>query len=79
MISNRNSFCPILVNLVLINFPLNHLNDHYLEETQNFQAWTDSVTLRRISDQGVMDAEFEITDTESPREGDYYFVRVLSK
>ncbi|MCZ6671757.1 MAG: DUF3604 domain-containing protein [Verrucomicrobia bacterium] len=59
-----------------INFALDHLNDHHLEETQEFQAWTDSVTLRRITDQGVMEAEFEITDNESPRQGDYYFVRV---
>ena len=59
-----------------IDFDLHHLDEHPLEETRDFQVWTDSVVLRRVADEGVMETEFEITDTDAPRQGDYYFVRV---
>ena len=59
-----------------IDFDLHHLDEHPLEETRDFQAWTDSIVLRRVADEGVMETEFEITDTDAPRQGDYYFVRV---
>ena len=36
----------------------------------------DSVTLRRVRPDGPRDLTFSYTDTDSPRQGDYYFVRV---
>ncbi len=36
----------------------------------------DTITLRRIVSEGSLDESFAIDD-ESPRQGDYYYVRVL--
>ncbi|MFT7651409.1 MAG: hypothetical protein ACI9UU_000511 [Candidatus Azotimanducaceae bacterium] len=39
-------------------------------------AYTDSVTVRRIHDTGVLDVEVSVED-ESLRQGDYYYLRVV--
>ena len=36
----------------------------------------DGITLRRIIREGVRDVSFTYTDTDDPRQGDYYYVRV---
>ena len=59
-----------------MSFALQALNENPLEETRTFQAWSDKVILRRVVEEGVLETEFEFTDIESPRQGDYYYVRV---
>ena len=59
-----------------MNFSLQGLSENVLEENRNFQAWSDKVILRRVVEEGVMETNFEFTDNESPRQGDYYYVRV---
>ena len=38
--------------------------------------YTDAIMLRRIVEDGLRDISFELTDTDDPRQGDYYYVRV---
>ena len=59
-----------------MNFSLQGLGENVLEENRNFQAWSDKVILRRVVEEGVMATNFEFTDNGSPRQGDYYYVRV---
>ena len=46
-----------------------------LQQTQVFDGYKDTVSLRRIVEDGAMHTTFELTDT-SDIHGDYYFVRV---
>lgn len=38
--------------------------------------YTDAIVLRRLIDDGPRDVAFTVTDTQDPRQGDYYYVRV---
>jgi hypothetical protein len=59
-----------------LEFSLAAMEDNSIEQSTVFQAWTDKITLRRIAEEGVMETEFEITDNDSPLQGDYYYLRV---
>jgi hypothetical protein len=39
-------------------------------------AHTDRITLEVIDPDGALDMDFEFTDLENPRPGDYYYLRI---
>ncbi|MCY3971434.1 MAG: DUF3604 domain-containing protein [Acidobacteria bacterium] len=60
-----------------VRLPLSELQGGRLEKLLPIEGYhRDSVTLRRVRPDGPRDLTFSYTDTDSPRQGDYYFVRV---
>lgn len=60
-----------------VRLPLSELRGGRLEKLLPIENYhRDSVTLRRVRPDGPRDITFSHTDTDSPRQGDYYFVRV---
>ena len=60
-----------------VRLPLSEMQGGRLEKLLPIENYhRDSVTLRRVRPDGPRDIEFRYTDTETPRQGDYYFVRV---
>lgn len=56
---------------------LGDLQQGILRHTMPAQNYADdSITLRRLTDNGVKDTSFEFTDTENPDQGDYYYLKV---
>lgn len=43
---------------------------------RSIRDFAESVSLRLLKEDVTLDHEFEFIDTESPKQGDYYFVRV---
>ncbi|XOV89003.1 MAG: DUF3604 domain-containing protein [Pseudomonadota bacterium] len=58
------------------SFALRDMKDNTLGKSKLYMAWTDTITLRRMPEQGETDVRFELTDSDNPRQGDYYFIRV---
>ena len=60
-----------------VRLPLSELRGGRLERLLPIENYPrDSVTLRRVRPDGPRDLTFSYTDTDTPRQGDYYFVRV---
>ena len=60
-----------------VRLPLSDLRGGRLERLLPIENYPgDSVTLRRVRPDGPRDLTFSYTDTDTPRQGDYYFVRV---
>ena len=60
-----------------VRLPLSDLQGGRLDRLLPIENYpSDSVTLRRVRPDGPRDLSFSYTDTETPRQGDYYFVRV---
>lgn len=60
-----------------VRLPLSDLQGGRLEKLLPIEDYpSDSVTLRRVRPDGPRDLSFSYTDTDTPRQGDYYFVRV---
>lgn len=60
-----------------VRLPLAEMQGGRLERLLPIENYhRDSVTLRRVRPDGPRDLTFSYTDTDSPRQGDYYFVRV---
>ena len=59
-----------------IDFSLQELTQGVTNETREYQAWNDSVSLRRVVENGILETNFEFLDSDSPRQGDNYYVRV---
>ena len=60
-----------------VRLPLSELEGGRMEKTLPIENYaSDSVSLRRIRPDGPRDLEFRYTDTDTPRQGDYYYVRV---
>ena len=60
-----------------VRLPLSDLRGGRLEKLLPIENYhRDSVTLRRIRLDGPRDLTFTYTDTDTPRQGDYYYVRV---
>jgi hypothetical protein len=55
---------------------LSGLKDGRLEHELKMEQFVDRVTLEVIDADGALDMDFEFTDLEDPRPGDYYYVRV---
>ncbi len=55
---------------------LGQLQDGRLETPMPFDGYEDRITLRRLVVDGPRDVPFDYTDTDDPRQGDYYYVRV---
>jgi hypothetical protein len=66
----------ILLPARKIRFSLSELSDGESVSRNTIEGFKESVTLRRIRDDLTLDHEFEFVDTEFPKQGDYYFVRV---
>lgn len=47
-----------------------------LEQPMPFDGYGDRITLRQLVTDGPRDVPFDYTDTDDPRQGDYYYVRV---
>ncbi len=58
------------------SFALRDMKDNTLGKSKLYMAWTDTITLRRMPEEGETDVQFEIKDSDNPRQGDYYFIRV---
>ena len=56
--------------------PLAEMTDGVLAVQAAAPDYMDAIMLRRIVDDGPRDVSFELTDSEDPRQGDYYYVRV---
>ena len=60
-----------------VRLPLSELRGGRMEKLLPIENYhRDSVTLRRIRLDGPRDLTFTYTDTDTPRQGDYYYVRV---
>ena len=59
-----------------IRFKIGELQHGRAEHTIPIDRHTDTVLLRQIVAEPPMDVQFEVTDSESPERGDYYYVRV---
>lgn len=60
-----------------VRLPLSELRGGRLEKLLPIENYhRDSVTLRRVRPDGPRDLTFSYTDTDTPRQGDYYFVRI---
>ena len=59
-----------------MQFALRELTDGKSRWDREVTGFRESVTLRRLRTDSALDHEFEFTDTDSPRQGDYYYVRV---
>ena len=60
-----------------VRLPLTELRGGRLEKLLPIENYhRDSVTLRRVRPDGPRDLTFSYTDTDTPRQGDYYYVRV---
>jgi hypothetical protein len=55
---------------------LSGLVDGRIEHELTMEQFVDRVTLESVDPDGALDMEFEYTDLEDPRPGDYYYVRV---
>ena len=55
---------------------LKDIDDNRVVHAQAVDAYTDTVTLRRIVEAGQREVEFRFSDT-GERQGDYYYVRVV--
>ena len=58
-----------------VELPLSELRDGTVQRTLPFDAYEDTVTLRRLVTGGPDDVRFEIGDTGTIH-GDHYYVRV---
>ena len=56
--------------------PVAELKDGKLERSLEVDGYDDRITLSAGRHEGPMDVEFQFEDTERPRHGDYYYVRV---
>ncbi len=59
-----------------LRFSLSESSNEPVTHSQSVDQFTDSVTLRCIRSDPLLDYEFEYTDSEETKPGDYYFVRV---
>ncbi len=60
-----------------VRLPLSEMQGGRLEKLLPIENYhRDSVTLRRVRPDGPRDLTFSYTDTDTPRQGDYYFVRI---
>jgi hypothetical protein len=48
-----------------------------LDRAMPFQHYQDGIVLRQVVRDGRRDVEFDYTDADDPRQGDYYYVRVV--
>ncbi|MEO2177572.1 MAG: DUF3604 domain-containing protein [bacterium] len=58
-------------------FPLKEMVNGRLSRINEFQGYQDSVMLRRLVRDGKQERQFEFVDDDNPRQGDYYYVRVV--
>jgi hypothetical protein len=56
--------------------PLAEMADGVLAVQVPAPDYVDAILLRHIIENGPRDVSFEVTDSEDPRQGDYYYVRV---
>ena len=56
--------------------PLADIKDGALVVDAPAPDYTDAIMLRRIVEDGPRNISFQLTDTDDPRQGDYYYVRV---
>ena len=56
--------------------PLAEMTDGVLTFQAPAPDYVDAIMLRTIVEEGDRDVSFELTDSEDPRQGDYYYVRV---
>ena len=59
-----------------IRFPLRDVLQKPVTHKKSIRGFEESVTVRHVVDHPVMDYVIDFTDAESPKHGDYYFVRV---
>jgi hypothetical protein len=59
-----------------VRLRLSDMQGGRLEQAMPFQGYQDGIVVRRIVRDGKRDIEFQHTDEQDPRQGDYYYVRV---
>jgi hypothetical protein len=59
-----------------IQFRLGDLKEGKAVSKRSIRGFDESVSLRLLKYDLALDHEFEFIDTESPEQGDYYFIRV---
>lgn len=61
---------------ISFSLSIRDMQDNRLTHTQQIDAYTDRVTLRRVIEQGQLDVNLTVND-QSLRQGDYYYLRVV--
>ena len=67
---------PVTIAATGVQLPVAQTEAGAVRATMPIPDYDDYVELRRVG-AGVRDVAFEFTDTSTPRQGDYYYVRVL--